>query len=163
MSQIDDLVKAFLSEKVIAVVGVSDRQEGAANLSYANFKARGYTVYGVNPRISAYKGEPCYPDLKSLPQKAGAVVLVTPPAVTEQYVEQCVETGVKNVWMHNMAGTSGKMAAETSSVSAKAVQTCRANGISVIPGSCPNQFIGDFGHKTMCVMWKMFGMMKIEV
>ena len=162
MSKVDDLVKDFLSEKVIAVVGVSDRQENAANLSYTNFKAKGYTVYGVNPRISEYKGEPCYPDLMSLPQKPGAVVLVTPPAVTEQYVDQCVETGVKHVWMHNMSGTSGKMGAEMSSVSAKAVQTCRANGISVIPGSCPNQYIGDFGHKCMRVMWGMFGMMKVE-
>jgi hypothetical protein len=46
------------------------------------------------------------------------------------------------------------------SVSQSAVEMCRANGIAVIPGACPNQFLKpDFGHGMMKGMWRLFGFM----
>ena len=48
------------------------------------------------------------------------------------------------------------------SVSQDAVQACRENGIQVIPGSCPNQFLKpDFAHSMMRGMWGLFGFNKI--
>jgi predicted CoA-binding protein len=44
MAKIDSLVQAFLAQKKIAVVGVSDRRETGCNLSYRKFKAAGYQV-----------------------------------------------------------------------------------------------------------------------
>ncbi len=163
MAKIDDLVKDFLAQKKIAVVGVSDKRETGCNLSYRKFKASGYQVYGVNPRITTFDGDPCYPDLKSLPEKPEAVFLLTSPRVTDQIVQQCVELGVKHVWMHCMMGTKPGLAASMSSVSSEAVKLCRENGISVIPGSCPNQFLKpDFGHVMMRGLWRTFGFFKIE-
>jgi uncharacterized protein len=161
MAAIDDLVKQFLAEKVIAVVGVSDRKPSAANAIYDLLKGKGYTVYPLNPRIQTYKGDACYPDLASLPQKPGSVVIVTKPDVTEKVAQQCVDAGVKHVWMHNMTGTSPKFGAEMSCVSPAGVDLLRENGISVIPGSCPMQFIGDFGHACMRGMWRMMGALKV--
>jgi hypothetical protein len=49
------------------------------------------------------------------------------------------------------------------SVSPEAVQMCRENGIEVIPGSCPNQFLNpDFGHKLMRGMFRTIGFLKIN-
>jgi len=43
------------------------------------------------------------------------------------------------------------------------VDRCKANGIVVIPGSCPAQFIQpDFGHGMMRKLWKMFGFLSVE-
>ena len=158
MAKIDELVKDFLAQKRIAVVGVSDKRETGCNLGYRKFKAAGYEVYAVNPRITAFEGDPCYPDLKSIPEKPEAVFILTNPQVTEQVVQQCVELGVKRVWMHCLMGTKPGLAASMTSVSQDAVRMCRENGITVIPGACPNQYLEpDFGHKVMRVMFRTLG------
>ena len=163
MAKVDDLVKSFLDQKRIAVVGVSDKRETGCNLAYKNFKQNGYQVYAVNPRIPAYDGDVCYADLKSLPDKPDAVFILANPKVTEQIVGQCVELGIKHVWMHCMMGTKSGLAAGMTSVSQSAVEMCNANGIEVIPGTCPNQFLKpDFGHAMMRGLWRTFGFMNMN-
>ncbi len=163
MAKIDVLVKNFLSQKKIAVVGVSDKRETGCNASYKRFKDGGYQVFAINPRITTFDGDPCYPDLKSLPEKPDAVFILASPKVTDQIVQQCVDLGVKHVWMHCMMGTKPGLATSMSSVSLDAVKLCRENGIAVIPGSCPNQFLKpDFGHAMMRGLWRTFGFMKVE-
>jgi len=163
MAKVDDLVKSFLDQKRIAVVGVSDKRETGCNMAYKKFKENGYQVYAVNPRISAYDGDACYADLKSLPDKPDAVFILANPKVTEQIVGQCVELGIKHVWMHCMMGTKPGIAASMTSVSQSAVEMCKANGIEVIPGSCPNQFLKpDFGHVMMKGLWRTFGFMNMN-
>ena len=158
MSKLDTLVQDFLAQKKIAVVGVSDQRETGCNLAYKKFKEHGYQVYAVNPRLTTFDGAPCYPDLKSIPEKPEAVFILTSPKVTEQIVRQCVDLGVKHVWMHCLMGTKPSLAASLTSVSQEAVRLCRENGIAVIPGACPNQFLRpDFGHALMRVMWRTLG------
>jgi predicted CoA-binding protein len=151
MNRIDELAREFLGQKRFAVAGVSATREDAANLIYRTLRERGYTVWGINPRIQTFHGDPCYPDVASLPEVPDVVVAVTRPPVTEDLVRQCIEAGVPRVWMHCMLGTRPrllkKMAATIGSVSPEAVRLCRENGIAVIPGSCPMQFLdADFGH-----------------
>lgn len=163
MAKIDNMVEEFLAQKKVAVVGVSDKRDTGCNLNYRKFKETGYQVYAVNPRISEFEGDPCYPDLKSIPEKPDAVFILASPKVTDQVVQQCVDLGIKHVWMHCMMGTKPGLVQSMTSVSQDAVQVCRENGIQVIPGSCPNQFLKpDFGHAMMRVMWRTFGLMKVE-
>ena len=163
MAKIDNMVQDFLAQKKIAVVGVSDKRETGCNLNYKKFKDNGYQVYAVNPRIPTYDGAPCYPDLKSLPEKPDAVFILASPKVTDQIVQQCVDLGIQCVWMHCMMGTKLGLAAGMTSVSASAVEMCRANGITVIPGSCPNQFLKpDFGHAMMRGLWRTFGFLRVN-
>jgi predicted CoA-binding protein len=158
MATLDALVKDFLSQKRIAVVGVSDQRDTGCNLAYRKFKAAGYTVSAVNPRITSFEGDPCYPDLKSIPEKPEGVFILTNPKITEQVVQQCVELGIPRVWMHCLMGTKPGLAASMTSVSTDAVKLCRENGITVIPGACPNQFLKpDFGHTLMRVMFRTIG------
>jgi len=163
MATIDNLVQDFLALKKIAVVGVSDKRDTGCNLAYNKFKENGYQVYAVNPHITTFNGDPCYTDLKAIPEKVDAVFILTSPAVTEQIVQQCVELGIKHVWMHCMMGTKPGLAAGMTSVSQSAVELCKANGIAAIPGSCPNQFLKpDFGHAGMRGLWKLFGFMNVN-
>jgi len=162
MAKIDRMVETFLQQKKIAVVGVSERRDTGCNLNYHKFKENGYQVFAVNPRLSEFEGDPCYPDIKSIPETPEAVFILASPRVTELIVQQCVDLGVKHIWMHCMMGTKPGLAAGITSVSQEAVEQCRANGIAVIPGSCPNQFLKpDFGHGMMRVMWRMFGFLNI--
>ena len=97
MAAIDTLVQDFLAQKKIAVVGVSDKRETGCNAAYQRFKAAGYTVYAVNPRITTYDGDPCYPDLKAIPDKPDGVFILANPGVTDQIVQECVDLGIKRV------------------------------------------------------------------
>ena len=163
MAKIDDLVQDFLAQKTIAVAGVSGTRETGGNLNYRTLKRRGYRVYADNPRISIFDGAPCYPDLKSIPEKPDAVFMLTSPRVTEQIVQQCVELGIKHVWMHCLMGTRPGLSPRTTSVSQAAVALCRANGIAVIPGTCPAQFLrSDFAHGMMRGLWAMLGYLNVE-
>jgi uncharacterized protein len=163
MSKLDTLVQDFLAQKKIAIVGVSDKRETGCNLGYRKFKDAGYKVYAVNPRMKTFEGDPCYPDLKSIPDKPDAVFLFTNPKVTEQIVQQCVDLGIKRVWMHCLMGTKPGLATGMTSVSQDAVQVCRENGITVIPGACPNQFLKpDFFHSFARVMWRTLGFQNVN-
>jgi predicted CoA-binding protein len=163
MPTIDSLVKDFLAQKRIAVVGVSDKRETGCNLSYHKFKAAGYTVSAINPRLATFEGDACYPDLKSIPEKPEAVFILASPKVTDQIVRECVDLGIKHVWMHCMLGTKPGLAAGMTSVSQEAVSLCREHGIAVIPGACPNQFLNaDFGHGMMRVIFRTIGFQSVN-
>lgn len=163
MAKVDGLVESFLAQKKVAIVGVSDKRETGCNLAYTRFKENGYTVYAVNPRISAFHGDPCYADLKSIPEKVDAVFILASPKVTDEIVQQCVDLGIKHVWMHCMMGTKPGLVSGMTSVSPAAVEMCKVNGIAVIPGTCPNQFLKpDFAHGMMRGMWRLFGFLNVN-
>ena len=163
MGKIENLIQGFLEQKIIAIVGVSDKRNTGCNLNYKRFKENGYRVYAVNPRIPSFDGSPCYPDLNSIPEKPDAVFMLTRPKVTEQIVQQCVDLGIKHVWMHCLMGTKPGLASGTTSVSQSAVEMCAANGIAVIPGTCPAQFLKpDFAHGMMRRLWKLFGFLRVK-
>lgn len=162
MSQIDTLIQDFLAQEKIAVVGVSDQRETGCNLAYRTFKKNGYTVIAVNPRLETFEGDPCYPNLGSIPEKPEAVFILTNPKITDQIVQQCVDLGIQHVWMHCLMGTKPGLAAGMTSVSQEAVRMCQENGIKVIPGSCPNQYLNsDFGHTLMRIFFRTIGFHKI--
>lgn len=163
MNKLDTLVQDFLTQKKIAIVGVSDKRETGCNLGYRKFKAAGYTVYAVNPRLTTFEGDPCYPDLNSIPEKPDAVFIFTSPKVTDQVVQQCIDLGITRVWMHCLMGTKPGLASGMSSVSRDAVQLCHENGIAVIPGACPNQFLKpDSFHAIARVLWRTLGFQNVN-
>lgn len=163
MPNLNNLVQDFLFARSIAVVGVSDQRETGCNAAYERFRDAGYTVWPVNPRLEEFDGQRCYPDLTSIPDKPDGVFILTNPLVTNQIVDECIALGVERVWMHCMMGTRPGLAAGMTSVSQEAVEKCRQNGINVIPGACPNQFLNpDFGHRLMRVLWGALGFMKVS-
>ena len=144
-------VNDFLAQKRIAVVGVSRSKSHhpAGNLIYHRLKSTGHDAFPVNPHMQTFEGDRCYPDLKSIPGGVDGVVVVTRPEVTERIVDDCINTGVRRVWMHQSMRKNG------SSVSPDAVESCRQHDISVIAGACPMMFGSgvDFGH--MCMRWML--------
>ncbi|WP_061589510.1 CoA-binding protein [Streptococcus sanguinis] len=66
----DAIVKHYLkNSKVIAVVGLSDREETTSNRVSKEMKERGYRIIPVNPRAvgSQIFGETVYASLKDIP------------------------------------------------------------------------------------------------
>ena len=66
----DAIVKHYLkNSKVIAVVGLSDREETASNRVSKEMQERGYRIIPVNPRAAGSQifGETVYASLKDIP------------------------------------------------------------------------------------------------
>jgi len=160
---INTLAKEFLTHNRIAVAGASGKTHNVGNYIYSTLRSKGYSVFAINPNAERIEGDTCYPDLYSLPKPVDGVVITARPSVSEQIVRQCVDLGIKFVWMHNMQGTRWQSAGvpkSGTSVSPEAVRLCREHGITVIPGSCPMQFIGDFGHRCMGWVLRAVGAMR---
>ena len=145
MTTLADQAEDFLSQKRIAVAGVSRDRTQPANAIYRKLRATGHEVFATNPETPKVDGEPCYPDLAAIPGGVDAVMIATPPAACEEIVRQCSQLGISRVWMHRSFGAG--------SVSDAAVDYCREHGISVIPGGCPMMFDEpvDVAHK--CMRW----------
>jgi len=135
---------AFLANKRIAVTGVSRKpKDHGSNTVYKRLRDRGYEVFAVNPNADKVEGALSYHDLKSIPGGVDGVVIATRPETAEDTMRECVELGIKQVWMHRGPGAG--------SVSKDATDYGRQHGITVIDGGCPLMFgpTADFGHKIM--------------
>ena len=139
---------AFLANKRIAVTGVSrSAKDHGANNVYKRLRGRGYEVFAVNPNTDEVEGDRSYPDLKSIPDGVDAVVIATAPEWAEGTMRECVDLGIRQVWMHRGPGAG--------SVSPTAAAYGREHGITVIDGGCPLMFdpTADFAHKVMRVVF----------
>lgn len=144
MENVKDAAAQFLSNKRIAVTGVSSNPRGhGSNVVYQRLRDRGYEVFAVNPNADEVEGDPCFHDLKSIPGGVDAVVIGTRPETAETTMRECADLGIKNVWMHRSFGGG--------SVSPAATGYGRQQGITVIDGGCPLMFdpTADAGHKAM--------------
>ena len=149
MPTMNDAAAAFLSNKRIAVTGVSRKpREHGSNTVYKRLRDRGYEVFAVNPNADEVEGARCYHDLGSIPGGVDAVVIATAPDKAEATMRECAALGIKQVWMHRSFGKG--------SVSDAATAYGRAHGITVIDGGCPLMFepTADFGHKVMRVIYR---------
>ena len=152
MQTLKQAASEFLATKRIAVTGVSRTAQGhGANTVFKRLRERGYEVFAVNPNTDEVEGVPSYRDLKSIPGGVDAVVIATRPETGEATMRECVDLGIKHVWMHRGPGAG--------SVSEAAADYGRQRGIAVIDGGCPCMFdpTADFGHKAMRVIFTLAG------
>lgn len=113
----------FFASPVWAVVGANDDPERFGSKVYRHLKNAGYAVLAVNPKFNTVDGDPCYPDLKSLPQRPDAINLVVSPAIGERYVREAAELGIRRIWFQ--PGTwRDDFSSLTAELGVEAVQSC---------------------------------------
>lgn len=95
MEKVKDAAAQFLSNKRVAVTGVSRNPSGhGSNVVYQRLRKRGYVVYAVNPNADEVEGDPCYRDLKAIPGGVDAVVIATRPETAETTMRECADLGI---------------------------------------------------------------------
>ena len=152
MQTIKEAASEFLANGRVAVTGVSRQaNEHGSNVVYKRLRERGYDVFAVNPNADEVGGDPCYRDLRSIPEGVDAVVIGTRPEHADGTMRECAELGIGHVWMHRGPGAG--------SVSETAAAYGREHGITVIAGGCPCMFgpTADFGHKAMRAVFTLTG------
>ncbi|MFW5948268.1 MAG: acetate--CoA ligase family protein [Halolamina sp.] len=109
----------FAPERV-AVVGATERSGSIGAAIVQNLGEFTGEVVPVNPSRDAVFGQQCYPDVASVPDDVDLAVVVVPPSIVVDAVEEAGEAGVKNVVVIT-AGFS-----ETGSEGARREQALRA-------------------------------------
>jgi predicted CoA-binding protein len=131
------LIRDFLAQKRIAVVGVSRRPKDFSRALFRELQRRGYDAVPVHPDAEEIEDAPCFANIQDVDPPVDAVLFMTPPAVTESLVQDCADAGIKRVWMYRGGGTGA--------VAPAAVKFCESRGIAVIAGECPFMFLPQTG------------------
>ena len=148
-------VNNFLAKKNIAFAGYSSEGAEVANHLYEKFENNGYKVFAVNKKAEEVKDVPCYPDLKSIPEPIDAVMISTPPKGTLEVMQQCIDMGIRHVWIHKSMGEG--------SFNKEAIELAEANGLEVIPLACPMMFLKpDPFHACFKFIMNITGKLKIK-
>lgn len=121
-------VDAFVSQRVLALAGLSRKRGKFGNMIYKELTAKGYTVYPVHPTANEIRGIPCFPNLGALPAPVGGLILVVPPAQSEALVREAHEAGITRIWMQQGAESE------------EAIRYCEENGMSVVHHECIMMF-----------------------
>lgn len=120
----ENLVRDFLAHKSFAVAGSFRNETKYAYKILKNLEVKGYDVFPVNPRTESVLGKKCYSSISDLPFKVDVANLVTPPAITEKILRECLDRSIKKVWLQPGAESDA------------AIKFCHEEGIEVIHGLC---------------------------
>jgi len=117
-------ISDFLSQRKLAIVGMSRTKNKFGNAVFKDLKAKGYELFPVHPEADAIDGARCWKDLGSLPDPVGGVVIVVPPPEAEKVVREARAAGITRVWFQQGAESPA------------AVQYCEESGMSVVQRQC---------------------------
>lgn len=121
-------ITGFLSQKNIAVVGVSRNGKKFGNSVLNELKAKGYKTFAVNPNTSEINGESCYSQISLIKENVDAAVVVVPKTESEKVVRDAVSKGVRNIWLQQGSETD------------EAINYCIQNNVNVIYNECVLMF-----------------------
>jgi uncharacterized protein len=128
----------FLTHRRLAVIGASDTAGNFAATVYDELRKRDHDPVAVNPGATTVHGDPCYPDLASVPGPVeGAIVMVGHERAAD-VVRDCVAAGVPRVWLFRGIGGTGAGSEE-------ALAVAHEHELEVVAGACPLMFLEPVG------------------
>ena len=92
-------IEEFMSQKNIAIAGVSRKKQKFGNAIYKEMVKKGFNVFPVNPNLDEYEGEKCYKDISSLPDEVTGIVINTKPDITKDLIKEAESKGIKHIWL----------------------------------------------------------------
>jgi predicted CoA-binding protein len=134
-------VMDFVSQRSLAVVGVSRGGKKFGNTAYRELKAKGYQLVPVHPQAETLEGDRCAKNLASLPAPVGGVLVIVPPEQAEQVVQEAASAGIKRVWLQQGAESQA------------AIRLAESKGMSVVAGECILMFAEPAGSAHRAHRW----------
>ncbi len=146
-----DDVRDFLTQRRIALVGLSRDPKDFSHVIFGEMSQRGYDLVPVNPAAAELEGRRCFTRVQEITPPVGGVLIMTTPRDTERVVRDCAEAGVRRVWMHRGGGRGA--------VSQEAADFCHQNGIRLVEGYCSLMFLSGtpFFHRVHGFFVKVLG------
>jgi len=117
-------IDAFLRNHRMAIAGMSRSGKKFGNIVYKTLTEKGYELTPLHPEAHEFGGVPSISRINDLPDGVEDLLLVIPPAATEEMVKQIPESNIKRVWMQQGAESD------------EAIAFCEENNIPVVYGTC---------------------------
>ena len=128
------MVDEFLEHQRWAVIGASDDERNFGRTIYTELRDHGYHPVAVHPTATTVAGDPCYPDITTVPSQLDGAIVMVGAADAVSVVEACLERGVPRIWLFKGVGSKG-------AVSDEAIAACEEAGVPVVAGACPLMFL----------------------
>lgn len=94
-----DIRRILENHKVIAMVGLSPKEDRPSNIVARYLMAHGYTVIPVNPGQREILGQPCYASLKDIPVQVDMVDVFRNSADVPPIAADAIAIGAKSLWL----------------------------------------------------------------
>lgn len=94
-----DRLDAIFAPQSIAVLGASSQKGKVGHDIFANILYGGYqgTLYPVNPTAKSILSVKCYKSITAIPDPVDLAMLILPPKIALNAVEECIAKGVKGI------------------------------------------------------------------
>jgi hypothetical protein len=113
------------NHKVIAVVGLSPKEDRPSNRVARFLMAHGYTVIPVNPGQREILGQTCFADLKSIPVKVDMVDVFRNADDVPPIAADAIAIGAKSLWL------------QLDVINEAAAEAATQAGLDVVMDRCP--------------------------
>jgi len=113
------------NHKVVAMVGLSPKEDRPSNLVARYLMAHGYTVIPVNPGQREILGQPCYASLKDIPVAVDMVDVFRNSSDVPPIATDAIAIGAKSLWL------------QLGVINADAAAAASAAGLDVVMDRCP--------------------------
>lgn len=99
LADMNEIKTIIEGAKVIAIVGLSPKENRPSNLVGRYLQEAGFTIIPVNPGQTEVLGETCYPTLTDIPVPVDVVDIFRRPEDVVPIVEEAIAIGATTVWM----------------------------------------------------------------
>lgn len=117
-------IENILGYRTVAVVGISEDPMRPSHSVATFLMEHGYNIIPVNPKLTEWEGEKCYPDLMSIPMKVEIVDIFRRSEAIPPIVDEAIAIKAKIVWM------------QEGIINEEAASKARAAGIEVVMDKC---------------------------
>jgi len=139
-------IQEFIASEPIAMAGVSRNPKKFGFAAFRELKEKGMNIIPVNPHATEIHGVKVFPDIKSLPDNVGGLLIMTNKQQTAGLVKEAKEKGIRQIWIQQMAE------------SREALKELEGSGINYITKECILMHYKPHGiHKFHAALRKFFG------
>ena len=118
--------------RTVAVIGASANRQKYGNKAVRAFKARGYTVWPVNPHAASIEGTRAYRSVAELPATPDMITVYVPPAIGLTLIDDLARVGADEVWL-NPGSESDELLARARALGLEPILACSIMGIGESP------------------------------
>lgn len=131
-----DKLDAIFSPKSVAVIGASSTPGKVGHDIFENVLRGGYkgTLYPVNPGASSVLSVRCYPTIMDIPDPIDLAMIILPPKLALQAVEDCIHKEVKGIVI--VSAGFKEVGGEGARVEEQIAEKCRSAGIRLVGPNC---------------------------
>lgn len=132
----DTSLLPFFQPKGVVVVGASTSPEKLGYGAARNLVQSGYrgAIHFVSQKPGELFGRPLYTELAAVPDPVDLAVLIVPPHVTPQVIEQCGKRGIRAAII--VSAGFRETGAEGAALEEQCLEAARAHGVRLLGPNC---------------------------